>query len=419
MAVDFTNSPNEGSYDRFDFPTPYDGAALDPEYLVGSLEVVRAAPDARVAWDTVLPAPQRLFFTVLDFEYPAEAANIIGFNGATPVTPTVISRAESGQIGVQITPQPDGSVDVAGAFGTASDFTAGVTADVVFDQPVDRVHIEQFNPTTDGGVTFVEYTAMYGCQGLDVVTTSPGPTEVTATPGRRAFDVPFTITVGNTATTDDMTVYGPQLVDDLTPLIAASVDGPAGTLDGISALGSTGPTPACETNPSYDGQIVTDLLNGTGTLAPGEGCVVSFTARVSFPTFATTFTRTNSTTASSAGTATDTSSAAAALPPTIHADTAAPTAVTFAALTQQPPTTTSSTSTTSTPPVVTNTPATSSTSTTTTVAGGTTTTLRSSPRGQLPATGPTSRSVPITIAALLVALGGSLLALGHRRRPSD
>lgn len=420
VSVDFTNSPSVGEYDRFDYPAVYSGGALDPEYLFGALELLRPAPGATVAWDTVLPRPQRLFFTLLDFEFGAEeTAAIIGFSGTTPVTPDVVSRALPGQTGVLITPQPDGSVLVTGQ-ASATDFESNVTADVVFSQPVDRVHIEQINASTNAGSTFVEYTTMYGCQGLDLAKSSLGATQVAATTASRTFDVPFTLLVGNTAGPDDMALYAPHVDDDLTSLVSSAGGGPAGILDGINSLTVTGPAPACQPNAAYDGLVDTDLLVGAGLLMPGEQCVIELSVRVSFPTFADTFTRDNSATATSAGVATDLSTASATVPAAVHADTASATPITFAVPPAEPPPSTTTTTTTAITMAT--------TTTTTTLAAPTsvapqspgpppgTTTPPSAPPAVLPATGSRAHTANnVAVATAVVLVGIALTVLGHRR----
>jgi hypothetical protein len=170
VAVTFAATPTPGRYERFDTPSPHQSGDLDEPYTLGALEVVRPDPAQIVGWETILPAPQRLFFTMLDFEFPAEAATVLGFNQGAPVTPVIIPRVEAGGTGVAVMRHPDGSMIVAGNIGVdLDDYAPQVTADVVFPEPVDRVRVIQSNPTGAPESTSVEYSPMFGCQGLDVV----------------------------------------------------------------------------------------------------------------------------------------------------------------------------------------------------------------------------------------------------------
>lgn len=411
VSVDFTSSPNVGLYDRWDPPSPYNGASLDAEFVQGTLEVVRAAPGERVGWDVVFPSPQRVFFTIIDMEYPEESAAIVGFDGATTVSPQVIRRAAPGDPGVDVSGvQPDGSVVVRGAFGAASDFDAGVTVDVVFEQPVDRIHVEQFNPGTIGGTTFVEYTAPYGCQGLDVVETSSGPVEIAGAVGRRVFLVPLHITVGNTAAGGDMRVDAAQVTNDLSTLLTPA-GGPAGTLDGIDSVEVQGPAAACQPNAAYDGVVDTRLLAGTGWLEPGQACTIDLTARVSFPTFADAVAVTNQAVATSAGTTNDTSTSSSSLPAAIHADSPSPTAIIYPAPEASTTTSTTTTTATTTAPPPTPTPIAVDPS-----IGATSSTPAPVPAGALPATGSPDTTPTIVAATTLVLLGGCLVGVRRRRR---
>lgn len=157
VAITFAATPTPGSYERFDTPSPHNGRDLDEQYTLGALEVVRPDPAQIVGWETVLPAPQRLFFTMLDFEFAAEAATVLGFRGGLPVTPVIIPRVEAGGSGVAVLRHPDGSMIVTGNVGVdLDDFAPEVTADVVFTEPVDRVRVIQSNPTGAPESTSVE-----------------------------------------------------------------------------------------------------------------------------------------------------------------------------------------------------------------------------------------------------------------------
>jgi uncharacterized repeat protein (TIGR01451 family) len=185
---------------------------------------------------------------------------------------------------------------------------------------------------------------------IDVVKSAGTPVPVSGTPN--AFDVPFTINVGNRNAAGTPALPNVQVNDYVRGTFATNT--PTITVSGLTATGTGGAT--CTANGAFNGNSDTRLLSGSNSLAPGQGCTITFTARVAYSSAANvvTTTQNNSAYASSvsgagpnsgytfpggtptaptgSGTgtvATDTSTNGGALPGTPNGDTASPTPITF------------------------------------------------------------------------------------------
>ena len=158
------------------------------------------------------------------------------------------------------------------------------------------------------------------------------------------FDVPYTLTVGNTGAVPTPNV---QISDNLRNAFAAGTP----TL-GISA-GPSVTAGSCTLSGDFDGTSRFALLSGTDNLPPGASCTVQFTVRVAYASAAAvpTTAQSNTALASSASSANaghswpgglpappanllaqDASTDAAALPASPNSDAPAPTPVTLAAI---------------------------------------------------------------------------------------
>ena len=158
------------------------------------------------------------------------------------------------------------------------------------------------------------------------------------------FDVPYTLTVGNTGAVPTPNV---QISDNLRNTFAAGTP----TL-GISA-GPSVTAGSCTLSGDFDGTSRFALLSGTDNLPPGANCTVQFTVRVAYASAAAvpTTAQRNTALASSASSANaghswpgglpappanllaqDASTDAAALPASPNSDAPAPTPVTLAAI---------------------------------------------------------------------------------------
>jgi uncharacterized repeat protein (TIGR01451 family) len=191
-------------------------------------------------------------------------------------------------------------------------------------------------------------TSTVAAPPIDVVKSAGAPTAVTGTPN--AFDVPFTVKVGNQAAAGGVTATNVQVNDYLRGTFTSGA--PTITVSGLTASGVGGAT--CTVDSSFNGDTNTRLLSGSNSLAPAQSCTITFTARVAYPNAAAVPSAAQNNTAyassvtgagpnagytfpggtptaptgSGAGTVTtDTSTNGGALPATPNADTASPTPV--------------------------------------------------------------------------------------------
>ncbi len=191
-------------------------------------------------------------------------------------------------------------------------------------------------------------TATVAAPPIDVVKSAGAPSAVTGTPN--AFDVPFTVKVGNQAAAGGVTATNVQVNDYLRGTFTSGA--PTITVSGLAAAGVGGAT--CTVNAGFNGDTNTRLLSGSNSLAPAQSCTITFTARVVYPNAAAVPSAAQNNTAyassvtgagpnagytfpggtptaptgSGAGTVTtDTSTNGGALPSTPNADTASPTPV--------------------------------------------------------------------------------------------
>lgn len=88
------------------------------------------------------------------------------------------------------------------------------------------------------------------------------------------FDVPYTLTVGNTGAVPTPNV---QISENLAATFAAG--NPALSISSAPAVTAG----TCTANSSFNGTSNFALLSGTDTLAPGTSCTVSFAVRVAYP----------------------------------------------------------------------------------------------------------------------------------------
>ncbi len=117
---------------------------------------------------------------------------------------------------------------------------------------------------------------------VDVIKSATAPTLVT--PGNNAtYDVPFTIRVQNTGAVNLNNVQVNDLLSGVGGTFATNA--PTVTIQTATAIGG-GSAPSCVVaTPAFTGAgTTTALLNGTGTLTPGQFCVITFTARVNYGT---------------------------------------------------------------------------------------------------------------------------------------
>ncbi len=300
-----------------------DDAGLDPRFGLGTVAVKRTDPGDRTLLMFTLPAAQRVFFTAADVNWEAERATLVGFRAGVPVSPTIIPRSAPGDVSVLSAVNPDGSASLWGASVGADTFDSQVSADVVFDRPVDQVRIVQDNPTDVTGFTYAEYTAFLGCQGVDVTLTAGAPQLIAANGDGWTYDVPLTVRMGSTATPADAALYGAAAHLDLRPLTVGG-----GVLVDVGSLSESG---HCAVAPGYDGVTELDLLSAVQPLVGGQSCSVSLRARVRIPAFTAPAVRTLMATATTAGLAADSSSDSAELPATVHGDQPRATRVVFEA----------------------------------------------------------------------------------------
>lgn len=190
------------------------------------------------------------------------------------------------------------------------------------------------NANTDG-------TTCIAVPLVDVVKQAGAPMAVL---NGHTFDVPYTLTVGNTGAVPTPNV---QISDNLRNAFAAGTP----TL-GISA-GPSVTAGSCTLSGDFDGTSRFALLSGTDNLPPGASCTVQFTLRVAYASAAAvpTTAQSNTALASSASSANaghswpgglpappanllaqDASTDAAALPASPNSDAPAPTPVTLAAI---------------------------------------------------------------------------------------
>ena len=190
------------------------------------------------------------------------------------------------------------------------------------------------NTNTDG-------TTCIAVPLVDVVKQAGAPVAVL---NGHTFDVPCTLTVGNTGAVPTPNV---QISDNLRNAFAAGTP----TL-GISA-GPAVTAGSCTLSGDFDGTSRFSLLSGTDNLPPGASCTVQFTVRVAYASAAAvpTTAQRNTALASSASSANaghswpgglpappanllaqDESTNAAALPASPNSDAPAPTPVTLAAI---------------------------------------------------------------------------------------
>ena len=190
------------------------------------------------------------------------------------------------------------------------------------------------NTNTDG-------TTCIAVPLVDVVKQAGAPVAVL---NGHTFDVPYTLTVGNTGVVHTPNV---QISDNLRNAFAAGTP----TL-GISA-GPSVTAGSCTLSGDFDGTSRFSLLSGTDNLPPGASCTVQFTVRVAYASAGAvpSTAQRNTALASSASSANaghswpgglpappanllaqDASTDAAALPASPNSDAPAPTPVTLAAI---------------------------------------------------------------------------------------
>ncbi len=329
-------------FNLYDYPPNYPTGGVDPSFVGNDLQYgdVSTLGDSFTATVTEQNSgPLRLQFTLVDVDY-TEYFQIAGYNGATLVLPTITPRSNAAGA-VQVTSTANYIQAASGANNTGyNDWDPLATADVYFSSPV--TSIVMLHGGTGGSSTSSQ---MLACGAVDAVKSAGTLTY----PSSTVIDVPYTVLVGDTESTGNLTDYNVQVSENLANTFptAQSVSIVGGSYT-VSGSGS-----ACAINGSFNGTSNFGLLSGAGNLSPGQSCTIHFTAQVSYPTPASVPTTPQSnqvyasTTAINAaanaggtysGTTwtaptgafdTDTSTNATALPSTPGGDTPSATSVTF------------------------------------------------------------------------------------------
>jgi len=289
------------------------------------------------------------------------AAPVVTLNGGA-------TRPTTANAPVGATTPAWSSFSIPGGGSVLLEFVANIpptTASGTYQNPAVATWLDPQRTTATGTTTAsyvpttstAEDVVVGSGQSIDIVKSAGAVATVSPT----VFDVPYTLRFRNTGTT---------------PLANVQVNeylgiGPGSTFPTASAVtiqvaptrASLSPAESCPAgiviNPAFTGLLAdTRLLTGTGTLAPGEGCAVTFTARVTYASAAAVPTTVQNNTAyasatapaapsspslpnagytfggpapvpPAAATALDTSTNSATLPTAPNGDTPAPTPIGF------------------------------------------------------------------------------------------
>jgi Secretion system C-terminal sorting domain len=250
-------------------------AALNYGAVCGSLQIAQVGT-YRMEVSNTAGGAIPLQFSLVDLDQ-SEQIQIEGYAGGTYIAATLKLRSVLATAPV-ITHNATNEQVKASINTNKADFLETSVVDVFFLTPVDKIVIRQTNNAAGNGFTLV--TNLKAISSVDVVK-SAGVVNTTAYGSPTTYSVPYTIEVINKETRG-LTLNDIQVSENLN--IPFPMPPSSGVVIKPATLSVTAPAASgIAINSAFDGITNFGLLNGTGTLKPGESAIIQFTVLVSYP----------------------------------------------------------------------------------------------------------------------------------------